>query len=742
MESGGNILTLGENLTPVVNQIKKELPAGLEIHQTVNQPEVVKNSINEFVRLLAEAVAIILVVSFASLGMRSGLTVSLCIPLVLAIVFTCMKQLGIDLQKMSLGALIISLGLLVDDAIIVIEMMSVKIEQGWTRYNAACYAYTTCAFPMLTGTLITCAGFIPLGFALGSAAEYCSSIFSVVTISLLASWFVAATATPLLGCRFIKLKPKAAGEPDLYDSRFYRLFKQTLIWCLSHRKTVLAATAGVFFASISLLGLVKQEFFPASTRPELIVQLKLPEGASLKNTEAAAGQFAEKLKNHPQIAYYTYHVGEGAPRFILTFNPTFNKQNFAEFIIVAKDVKARDELRISLNQWLNEALPGVHVYAKVIRNGSPTDYPVMLRVKGYDHDKVREIAGQVAAVMSAHPDTTNVNLNWNEKSKILHLFIDQDKVRNLGITSQTLAAMLQTQLSGTPAAEFRENDKTIDMVFRFDIRDRKYPSQLKDLAIPTGSGSYVALDQIAKIRFEAEDGLIFRRDLKPMIIVQADTKPGVMGADSITHQVYASLAELRASLPLGYSIELDGTAEESLNSAKYLAQPVPAMIIVIMILLMIQLQNISKMVLTLLTAPLGIIGVAAGLFLTGSPMGFVVQLGILALFGIIMRNSVILMDQIDQHPAAGETTWDAIINATVTRFRPIFLTAAAAILGMIPLISSIFWGPMAVAIAFGLFGATILTLIVLPVMYAAWFKAIPNSRPVQTITMTAPNHPE
>jgi multidrug efflux pump subunit AcrB len=580
---------------------------------------------------------------------------------------------------------------------------------------------------MLTGTLITCAGFIPVGFAKGSASEFTASIFWVVSIALLLSWIVAATATPLMGYLYIKMKAKANGEPEhnVHDTKFYRWFRQVLIWCLTHRKAVLIATLTCFIASIGLLGLVKQEFFPASTRSELVVQLQLQEGASIKNTEEVAQKFAEKLAGDPAISYYTYHVGEGAPRFVLTFEPTFNKPNFSEFIIVAKDAKARDELRPRVSKLLQEEFSDVQVHTKLINLGPSSDYPVMLRVRGYDHDKVREIAKQVEAVMSANPGMKNVNLNWNEKSKTMHLAIDQDKARKLGVTSQALAASLQAQLSGAPIAEFRENDKTVSMVFRFDAHDRNDPSRMKDLNIHIGNGKYVPLDQIAKISYEAEDGLIYRYDLKPMILVQAETKPGVTG-DDVAEQVYSDLAELRASLPLGYSIEYDGSKEGSIKAVKFITEPIPAMLIAIMILLMIQLQNIAKMVMTLLTAPLGIIGVAVGLFLTGSPMGFVVQLGILALSGIIMRNSIILMDQIEQHQAAGEPLWDAIIDSAIIRFRPIMLTAAAAILGMLPLVSNIFWGPMAVAIAAGLFGATILTLIVLPVMYASWYKVEPN----------------
>lgn len=727
MEPGGNILTLGADLEKTIVQVKKELPAGLELNQVVNQPKVVETSINEFVRSLAEAVIIVLIVSFFSLGMHSGIIVALCIPLVIAAVFTFMYMYGIALQNISLGALIIALGLLVDDAIITIEMMSVKLEQGWSRFNAACFAYTSTAYPRLTGALITCAGFIPIGFSRGSASEAVGSIFEVITAALIISWIVAGAVTPLLGAQFIKVKQEGEETQDihaLYDTKFYRLFKQVLIWFLTHRKQVLAGTAACFAGAIMLFGLVQQEFFAATKRPELIAQIHLQEGASLKSTEEAANKLAALLDGDSDIDFFTYHVGEGAPRFVLAYEPVFYKTNFAEFVIVAKDREARDRLGVKVNQLANEKLGGARVHTKVLANGPPSEYPVMLRVRGYDYDKVHEIAAQMDKVMQAHPAVSKVVLSWDEKSKVIHLAIDQDKARTLGVTSQDLASALQTQLSGQPVTQFREGDKTVTMLLRFEDRERTDPSLIKNLNIRTASGSYVPLEQIANISYSAENGLVYRYGLKPEILVQAEIKPGFTGND-VVQQVYHDLKPVRDSLPFGYTIEFDGPMEESLKGTKFLMEPVPAMLIVIMILLMIQLQSIPKMILTLLTAPLGLIGVAVGLLLTGRPMGFVVQLGILALAGIIMRNSVILMDQIDQQLEAGDSLWDAIIHATVMRFRPIMLTAAAAILAMIPLISSVIWGSMAVAIAFGLAGATVLTLLVLPVMYAAWYKAQP-----------------
>ncbi|SDF47631.1 efflux RND transporter permease subunit [Sporomusa acidovorans] len=729
MEKGGNILTLGENLDKVLSQIKKNLPAGLELNTVSNQPKIVKSSIDEFVESLAEAVIIVLIVSFLSLGLRSGMIVTFCIPLVIAGVFIAMKTLGIDLHKISLGALIIALGLLVDDAIIVIEMVVVKLEQGWSRFDAACFAYTSTASPRLTGALITCAGFIPVGFSKGSASEFVGSIFSVVTIALLISWAVAGMVTPLFGYNLLKISPVSNTQDyDIYDTKFYRLFKKILIGCLTHRKKVLGATVLCFVGSIFLLGLVKQEFFPASTRPELIVEIQLPEGASLQATEQEAERFARHFTQDNNVASYTYYVGEGAPRFVLTADPKLPNTNFAQFVIIAKDSNARTELSKKAHELFATELTNVRGNISLIKLGPSDPYPVMLRVSGPNHDKVREIAGQVRDSMTANPNLTDTSLDWNEKSKVMHLSIDQDKARMLGLNSQTLASSLQALVSGTAVTEFREKDKTVSIDFRVDSQNRNDLSRLKDLNIHIGNGKYVPLDQIAKISYDAEEGLIWRRDLKPTITVQANTIEGVMGNDA-TQAVYDNLKELRASLPPGYSIDIGGPLELSTKATRWLLQPVPVMVLIITTLLMFQLQNIPKMVLTLLTAPLGIIGVSLGLLLTGRPMGFVVQLGLLALAGIIMRNSVILIDQIEQQIKAGEPLWDAIINATVARFRPILLTAAAAILGMIPLVSSVFWGPMAVAIAAGLFGATVLTLLVLPTMYAAWYKAEPNQTP-------------
>jgi multidrug efflux pump subunit AcrB len=721
MDKGGNILTLGADLSTTLEQIRKDLPLGLEIHQVSNQPRVVENSIHEFVKSLAEAIVIVLVVSFLSLGVRTGIVVALCIPLVIAGVFTFMDILGIDLHKVSLGALIIALGLLVDDAIIAVEMMSVKLEQGWDRFNAACFAFTATAVPMLTGTLITCAGFIPIGFAKGSSAEFTSSLFTVISVALLLSWLVSVIVAPLLGYKLIHSKPAAKKGHDVYDSKFYRLFRQILIWCLDRRKFVLIATAICFAGSIFLLQFVKQDFFPPSVRPELIVEMTLPEGSSLRATEQEAQRFAAFMTGDAHIDSFSYYVGQGAPRFVLTLDPILPSNNYAQFVIVAKDVAARNQVNVKIDQLFAEQFPNVRGHVKLIQTGPPSSYPVMLRVSGYEHDKVRDIAKQIGDVMAATPTLSNINFDWNEKNKTMRLAVDQDKARILGIDSHTLALYLQTQLSGAAIAEFREKDKTVDIVLRMKNEDRNDLSRIKDIPIHIGSGKFVPLEQIAQISFEAEEGLIWRRDLKPTITVQADVAPGITGNDA-TKQVYNRIQSLRQNLPPGYSVDIAGSLEKSQESIAFLLGPVPAMIVIIITLLMLQLQKIPLMLLTVLTAPLGIIGVSLSMLLTGQSMGFVAELGILALSGMIIRNSVILIDQIEQHIKDGEAPWDAIIDSAILRFRPIMLTAAAAILGMIPLMPSSFWGPMAIAIAGGLFGATVLTLLVLPTMYAAWYK--------------------
>ena len=724
MKTGGNILTLGDNLEKLQASVKQDLPAGMEIHQVSDQPKVVKDSISDFVNTLREAIIIVLVVSFLSLGLRTGLVVAFCIPLVLTGVFCVMEIAGIDLHKVSLGALIIALGLLVDDAIIAVEMMSVQLEKGLDRLSAACYAFKATAKPMLTGTLVTCAGFIPVAFADGAASEFCKSLFPVILAALLLSWIVSVMVAPLFGYYLIKVKPETTEKP-LYQSRFYRLFRQVLTWCLTHRAIVIGGTAGLFVLSVGLMKWIPQEFFPPSLRPEIIVEMTLPEGSSMQASEKEAKTLSAFLDTQKeQIDSYSYYVGEGAPRFVLTLEPVLPKNNYAQFVVVAKDVASREALTQKIKKEMADKQPGVRCNIKNVPLGPPSDYPIMLRVSGYDVDKVKLYAQQIANRISKDSNTENVFLNWEQKSKVMHLQLDQNKLRAMGLSGQDVAKTLYTELSGATIAEYYAADKTIGIQLRLQDSDRNDLSKIKSIPIYTGRG-YVPLEQIASITYGAEDALIWRRDLKPTITVEGNIKSGT--ANDATQKAYDSIKDIRDAMPFGYSVEVDGALENSQKSLKYLLGPVPIMILIIMTLLMFQLRRVSLMILTLITAPMGIIGVAFGMLLFGKSLGFVAYLGILALGGMIIRNSVILIDQIDKHMATGEDPWHAIIDSAVLRFRPIMLTAAAAILGMIPLMRSIFWGPMAVAIASGLFVATVLTLLVLPTLYAAWFKVKKSS---------------
>ena len=719
MEDGGNIITLGNELKTAMTNIQSEMTAGLEIHQVSDQPKVVEESIDDFVSTLREAVIIVLAVSFLSLGLRTGMVVAGCIPLVLAAVFCGMYIFGIDLHKVSLGALIISLGLSVDDAIIAVEQMSVQLERGHSRFDAACHAFRATAKPMLTGTLITCAGFIPVSFSKGMAAEFCSSLFPVIGMALVISWIVSVMIAPLFGYYLIKPAAKA-DEGEMYQSRFYLAFRGLLNWFLEHRKIVLATTAGLFALSIAMMGMIKQEFFPPSIRPEIIIDMELPEGSSLKASGQAASRFAQFLdENSEEIENYTYYVGEGAPRFVLTVDPKLPTDNLSQFVIVARDANNRDALTAKLRDYLAENIPEVKTNISVIQTGPPAPYPIMLLVSGYDKDKVRDIASQVADRVAQDPNNTDINMNWNEKSEVLHLELHQAKLRAVGLSPQAVAQTIYTEVSGASAAQLYSGDRTIDIQLRLADTDRQDLSQIKNLPVYS-AGGYVPLEQLAKISYEAEDSLIKRKNMQPTITVQANIKEGT--ANDATQKAYDAVKDIRDELPFGYKITVGGSLEDSEDSMKYLLIPIPAMIFIIMTLLMFQLRNGKDMILTLLTAPLGLIGVVAGMLLLNQAMGFVAILGVMALSGMIIRNSIILIDQIQKHIEAGEAPRDAIVDSAVLRFRPIMLTAAAAILGMLPLMTSSFWGPMAVAIASGLLIATILTLLVLPVMYAVTYK--------------------
>ena len=725
MKNGGNILELGNNLEKMQQYVKQNLPAGMELHQVSDQPKVVEESIDDFVDTLREAILIVLAVSFLSLGLRTGLVVACCIPLVLTGIFCVMEVAGIDLHKVSLGALIISLGLLVDDAIIAVEMMSVQLERGMNRLDAACHAFKVTAKPMLTGTLVTCAGFIPVAFSDGAASEFCQALFPVILSALVLSWLVSVMAAPLFGYYLIRVKAVKT-EETLYQNRFYDGFRTVLVWCLSHRRAVIGGTAALCIAAAGLMRYIPQEFFPPSLRPEIIVEMTLPEGSSLAATEKEAAHLARYLDTKTgQIKNYSYYVGEGAPRFVLTLEPVLPADNYAQFVVVAADVEGREALAEDIRREIEERQPGVRCNIKSIPLGPPSDYPIMLRVSGYDIDKVKAYAAQAADAVRQDPNVRQVFLNWEQKSEIVQVRLDQEKLRAMGASGQTIAQTLYTELSGATIAEYYgAPDKTIAIQLRLSPDGRNDLSRIRSLPVYAGTAGYVPLEQVATISYGAEEGLIWRRDLKPTITVEGTIRSGT--ANDATQKAYDDTAAIRSRLPFGYSIEVDGDLENSQKSLGYLLKPVPVMVLLIMTLLMIQLRSVSLMALTLITAPMGIVGVAVAMLLLGKSLGFVAYLGILALGGMIIRNSVILIDQIKQHLAAGEDPWHAVIDSAVLRFRPIMLTAAAAILGMVPLMTSIFWGPMAVAIAGGLLGATVLTLLVLPTMYAAWFRIYPE----------------
>ena len=722
MKPGGDILKLGERLDATWARVQAGLPIGIDVHRVSDQPAVVKTSVNEFMRTLFEAVAIVLVVSFFSLGMRTGLVVALSIPLVLAAVFLFMGIFNIDLQKISLGALIIALGLLVDDAIIAVEMMKLKLEQGWDRVRAATFAYTSTAFPMLTGTLITAAGFLPVGLAESAAGEYTFGIFAVVGLALIISWFVAVIFTPYIG---YKLLPENLADShhghEVYDTPFYNRFRTLVEWCVQHRRIVIFATIAAFVLSILGFRFVSQQFFPDSTRPELIVDLWSPEGSSHLATEAQANRLEAILKDDPRVENYVAYLGGGSPRFVLVLDQQMPNTNLVEFVILAKSLEDRESLMVDLRKRFDEDFPGVRARASRLPNGPPVGYPVQFRVMGYDPEKVREYATEVAVVMRANPNTVDVNYDWFEKTKVVRLEVDQDKARTLGISTQELSNNLRTLLTGLPITQYREHDQLIDIVARTTDIERGDLSRLKDINVHVGSGRFVPLSQVARIRYEAEDGLVWRRDRMTTITVRSDIPDHVQAPD-VTKQIDPLLQAIRDKMPPGYRIEIGGSLGESAKSQASINAQVPLMIAVIVTLLMLQLQSFSRTTLTLLTAPLGLIGVTVFLLLFNQPFGFVAMLGVIALAGMIMRNSVILVDQIEQDIASGIAPWEAIIGSAVRRFRPIMLTALAAILAMIPLARSVFWGPMAVAIMGGLLVATALTLLVLPAMYAAWFK--------------------
>lgn len=717
MEDGGNNIALGENLNKEIKRIKKFLPLGLTLNTVADQPKVVKESIAEFSESLWEAIIIVLVASLFSLGRRSGYVISCCIPLILLGSFCGMSLMGIDLHKVSLGALVVSLGMLVDDAIVVVELMEVKMSEGWDRKEAASYAFKTCARTLLAGTVITCLGFMPIYFSNSTASEYAGSLFPVISITLLLSWVVSATLAPVLGYEWIR--PSIIKE-ESYNTPFYNKLRQGLHWSLKNRWLVMGITISIFVISCGMLKFVKQEFFPASVRPELLVELNLPEGSSIKTTDEAAKKLTELIQKDEDLDHISTYVGQGAPRFVLVATPELPRSNYAQLLVVAKDVDARIRLEKKINKIALEKLPEAVVYSRSIPLGPPAAYPVMIRVSSANRELAKEYAAKVREEMVKHPDIIMTRFDWYEKAGAVKLVVDNDKLLQMGITRKHVASALQAQISGYTVAPYFEGDQEIDMVFRLDPSERKTIDQLEAISVPTSLGA-VPLSQVAHLEYAAEDNLIWRRNLRPTITVNGAIKDGVTGND-VTKAIYQNLKELRQSLPSGVSIEVGGSLEDSTKTLKSLAKPIPIMLLLIVIIVMLELQDLRKLFVILLTAPLGLIGVILGLLFFNSTLGFMAELGILALSGTIIRNSMVLVDQIKQHEEKGMDPIDALVESSIVRFRPIMLAAFTTVLGLIPMFFSRFWNAMAVAISCGLTGATLLTFLVLPVLYAIVFK--------------------
>jgi multidrug efflux pump subunit AcrB len=737
MEKGGNIIEMGKALETTVARIKSQLPVGIELERVSNQPAAVKASVGEFMDSLIEAIVIVLAVSFVALGLhrkpklrldvRPGLVVALTIPLVLAITFLFMRVFDISLHKISLGALIIALGLLVDDAIIAVEMMVRKMEEGMSRLDAATFAYTSTAFPMLTGTLITAAGFLPIGLAKSAAGEYTFAMFSVNAIALVVSWVVAVTFTPYIGFILLRVQPHGSGHHDVYDTPLYTRFRRLVDRCVEWRKTTIALSLAVFFLGVFGFKFIEKQFFPDSSRPELMVEMWTPEGTSFAVNEALAKKFEAFARAQPETDSVTSYIGTGSPRFYLPLDQIFPASNVSQFVVLPKDVHQREALRRKIENLFRTDFPEVRGRVKLLPNGPPVPYPVQFQVLGPDIGVVRKYADQLKEIMIANPNTVGVNDNWNESVKVLRLDLDQDKMRALGVTSQAVRRTIATVLSGTTVGQFRESNRLIDIVVRQPLDERSNMSVLANTNVPTPSGKAVPLAQLAHIEFVWEPGVVWRFGREWAIMVQSDVVEGVQGP-TVSDQVNAKLDAVRAKLPAGYRIRLEGAAANSSTAEDSISANVPLVLFIVFTLLMLQLHSFSRAVMVFLTGPLGIAGAAMALLLFHAPFGFVANLGVIALFGMVVRNSVILVDQIEKDIAAGHAPWDAIVDSAVRRCRPILLTAAAAALAMIPLSRSVFWGPMAVAIMGGLLVATALTLLFLPALYAAWFRV---KRPVR-----------
>jgi multidrug efflux pump len=743
MAKGGDIIALGEALRVATAEIDRRLPAGVTLAQVQNQPVSVSRSVNEFVSVLIEAVAIVLAVSFIALGLhkggrfgwyidiRPGLVVAITIPLVLAVTFLAMNYFGIGLHKISLGSLIIALGLLVDDAIIAVEMMVRKMEEGYDKVRAATFAYDVTAKPMLTGTLITAAGFLPIGIAKSVTGEYTFAIFAVTVIALVLSWIVSVYFVPYLGTLLLKVKPHDPDAPphELFDTPFYNTFRHTVNWCVKHRWLTIGATLLIFALGIVGMGKVQQQFFPDSSRPEIMVDLWFPEGTSFAANEEVAKRVEQRLLKEEGVTTVSTWVGSGVPRFYLPLDQVFPQTNVSQLILLAKDLKYRETLRLKLPALLAEEFPEVRGRVKLLPNGPPVAYPVQFRVIGTEPQQLRVHADEVKAVMRENANMRGVNDNWNESVKVIKLEIDQDKARALGVTSQAIAQASRTMFSGTTVGQYRENDLLIDIVLRQSPDEREAISDIGNAYLPTSSGRSIPLTQIARPVFSWEPGVMWRENRDYAITVQGDIIEGLQGA-TVTEQLLPALRKLEAKWHAegqgAYRIEVAGAVEESSKGSASIVTGVPIMLFLVFTLLMLQLHSFSRSMLVFITGPMGIAGVAGALLVLNRPFGFVALLGVIALMGMIQRNAVILIDQIESDREAGVPTWDAIVESAVRRLRPIVLTAAAAVLAMIPLSRSVFWGPMAVAIMGGLVVATVLTLLALPAMYAAWFRVKRN----------------
>ncbi|BEP35909.1 efflux RND transporter permease subunit [Variovorax sp. V59] len=739
MAKGGDIIALGKALRATTAQIDQRLPAGVKLAQVQDQPVSVSSSVNEFVGVLIEAVAIVLAVSIISLGLhkggrfgwyidiRPGLVVAITIPLVLAVTFLSMNYFGIGLHKISLGSLIIALGLLVDDAIIAVEMMVRKMEEGYDKVRAATFAYDVTAKPMLTGTLITAAGFLPIGIAKSVTGEYTFAIFAVTVIALVLSWIVSVYFVPYLGTLLLKVKPHDPDAPphELFDTPFYNNFRRAVNWCVQHRWLTIGATVLIFALGIVGMGKVQQQFFPDSSRPEIMVDIWFPEGTSFAANEEVAKRVEQRIMKEEGVKTVSTWIGSGVPRFYLPLDQVFPQTNVSQLIVLAKDLKVRETLRIKLPALLAQEFPEVRGRVKLLPNGPPVPYPVQFRVIGTDPAQLRAHADEVKAVLRENANMRGVNDNWNESVKVIRLEVDQAKARALGVTSQAIAQASKTMFSGTTVGQYRENDLLIDIVLRQSADEREAISDIGNAYLPTTSGRSIPLTQIARPVFSWEPGVMWRENRDYAITVQGDVVEGLQGA-TVTEQLLPKLRQLEAGWHAagegGYRIEVAGAVEESSKGSASIVAGVPIMLFLVFTLLMLQLHSFSRSLLVFITGPMGIAGVAGALLLLNRPFGFVALLGVIALMGMIQRNAVILIDQIESDREAGVPAWDAIVESAVRRLRPIVLTAAAAVLAMIPLSRSVFWGPMAVAIMGGLIVATVLTLLALPAMYAAAFR--------------------